>query len=119
MTLEETIHNTLMVVAPTAPPNNSQNYTSTATTYITYFLFTEQGEAYAENEEIETGHYWQIDIWRKSADTSTSPLSALKEQIKAALKSIGFRDFTAQGLYEADTKTNHIAIRCCYVENIQ
>jgi hypothetical protein len=119
MTLEETIHNALNAIVPTSPASNSQVYIGSETTYITYFLYTEQGEAFAANEEIETGHYWQVDIWRKSTDTGTRLLSAVKEQVKTALKAIGFRDFTAQALYESDTKINHIAIRCCYVENIQ
>jgi hypothetical protein len=119
VTLEETIHDTLNAVAPTAPAKSSQYYSGTKTTYITYFLYTEQGEAFAGNEEIETGHYWQIDIWRLPAETSVTSLPEIKEQVKTVLKAIGFRDFTVQSLYEPDTKINHIAIRCCYVENIQ
>jgi hypothetical protein len=119
MTLEEIIHNALMAIAPTAPASSSQYFSGAQTTYITYFLYNEQDEAFAANEPVEAGHYWQIDLWREPADTSTTLLSTLKEQVKTALKAIGFRDFTAQALYESDTKINHIAIRCCYVENIQ
>ncbi len=88
---------------------------SAPTTYITFFIYNEQPEAYAENKPTATGTYWQFDLWRKFDDESETDLDSLKKQITEALENLGFAGFTAQELYEKDTETDHIALRCNYV----
>lgn len=87
-------------------PVSFLHYGGKAPEFITYFCYNQQGEAWAENKEIATGFYIQIDIWSKSKDYET-----LAEQIKEALESIGFQGYTAQDLYETDTQICHKAIR--------
>ena len=101
-----------MTVSPTAPTEDSQNYTGTAAEYITFFCYNEQGSAYAENKEIAADSYFQIDLWQTQESTADS--NTLKKKIIAAMEALGFMGFTAQELYERDTKTNHVAIRCNY-----
>lgn len=104
-----------VALKPIAPAAH-QHYDGKAPTYITFFMYNEQDEEYAENVPIATGAYWQIDLWRTAKDTSTTDLDDLKRQAKAALTKLGFQGFTAQELYESDTKTDHIALRCNYIE---
>jgi hypothetical protein len=114
MSLKTDMHTALMTVAPTAPAKNSQFYGGKELTYITFFCYNEQGEVYAENKEIETGYYFQIDLWQK--ENGTSDLNVLKENIRSVLEPLGFMGFNPRELYETDTKINHIAIRCNYTE---
>jgi hypothetical protein len=117
MSLKEDMHTALMAVAPTAPAKNSQFWAGmTPTLWITFFRYNRMGEAFAENEEIETSHYFQIDLWQK--ETGTKDLDVLEKQVESVLKPLGFMGFSAQDLYENDTKINHIAIRCNYVEHL-
>ena len=81
------------------------HYGGNATIYATYFMYNEQPEEYAENAPIATGSYWQIDLWREPGDSSGTDLDDLKNQVITALFNIGFQGFTAQELYESDTKT--------------
>lgn len=85
--------------------NKFQAYDSPPDTYCTYFVYNEQGEAWAENESISTGYYVQVDIWSKGN------YSTLYQQVKAAMVSAGFHFSYAQDLYENDTKIFHKAIR--------
>ncbi len=87
-------------------PVSFQVYRGTATTYITYFCYNEMGEEYAENIQIATGYYVQVDIWSLVSD-----YEALAQQIKVAMITVGFMGYTAQDLYESDTKIFHKAIR--------
>lgn len=67
-------------------PITFQTYSGSATTYITYFCYNEQGEAWAENKEIATGFYVQVDIWSKGDYIN------LVDQVKAAMEAAGFGD---------------------------
>jgi hypothetical protein len=87
-------------------PVSFQVYRGTATTYVTFFCYNEQGEEYAENIQTATGYYVQVDIWSITANYDT-----LAEQIKTAMTSAGFQGYTAQDLYESDTKIFHKAVR--------
>lgn len=102
-------------ISPIMPAAHGR-YGGNATTYATYFMYNEQPEEYAENAPIATGSYWQIDLWRKPGDSGKTDLDDLKTQVVAALSGIGFQGFTAQELYESDTKTDHIALRCNFIE---
>lgn len=106
------IKNAISPIMPAA----HKHYGGDAATYATYFMYNEQPEDYAENAPIATGSYWQIDLWRKPGDTSGTDLDDLKKQVITALSNIGFQGFTAQELYESDTKTDHIALRCNFIE---
>jgi hypothetical protein len=87
-------------------PVSFLNYRGTATTYVTYFCYNEMAELYSENVEIATGYYVQVDIW-----STTAEYEALAQQIKVAMITVGFMGYTAQDLYESDTKIFHKAIR--------
>ncbi|ABQ23660.1 hypothetical protein [Clostridium kluyveri] len=101
------------VLQPTGVEVSRLNYAGTADPYIVWFIYNENGEAFAENVEIETGYYIQVDIYTKGDFTS------LYKQVLELMTAAGYyRTFTTE-TYEADTKLNHKIIRFKYVESSQ
>jgi hypothetical protein len=94
---------------PLGVPVAFQTYSGTATTYITFFFYNSKGELFADDEEIETGFYIQVDVWSKGDYTS------IVQQVKDLLKEAGFRRTTETDLYEPDTKIYHKVLRFSYV----
>jgi hypothetical protein len=86
-----------------------QTYSGNEKTYITFFSYNEQGQEWAENKEIATCFYVQVDIWSKSDYVK------LEEKVKQAMEKAQFKRISAQELYESDTKTFHKALRFAYV----
>lgn len=107
MNYKKIIKDTLSPIAPIF----FQVYTGTTFPAISYFKYMEQGEAYAENKEIATGNYVQVDLWSKNSEYEDLAL-----QIKAAMELKGFIRTMVQDLYESDTKIYHKAMRFVYVE---
>ena len=104
--------NNLIVTALTplgVPVYYLRYYGPAVPTYITFYYYNEQGEAWAENEEIATGYYVQIDVWSKS------DFITLVEQVKSEMKAAGFIRTSAIDFYEYDTQIYHRAIRFYYV----
>lgn len=87
-----------------------QKYTGKASTYITFHEYLGSGEAFEEDEEVFTGHYFQIDVWSKNDYTN------LVKSIKETLKSIGFKRLDEADLYEKDIDLYHKGIRFFYLE---
>lgn len=75
------------------------------TPYIEYEFYDENGNAYAEGEEIATNFYLQVDIF------STGSFSDLEEKIKEKLKGAGFNRTGGADLYEKETSLFHKAMR--------
>lgn len=97
------------VLIPLGVPVNFQKYTGREGTYITFFCYNEQGEVFADDIELETGLYMQIDIWQK--DDSED----LKENAIKLLKQAAFKKRTIHDApYEPDTKTFHKVLRFVY-----
>ena len=84
-------------------------YGQAVPTYITFYYYNEQGVAWAENEEIATGYYVQVDVWSKT------DFITLVEQVESAMKAAGFIRTSAIDFYEYDTQIYHRAIRFYYV----
>lgn len=98
---------------PLGIPIQFQWYCGKATTYITFSEYLGQGEGYADDEETETGHYIQIDVWSKSDYTE------IVKQAKDLLKQAGFRRTYENEFYEDDTKIYHKVLRVFYLEEIK
>lgn len=92
-------------------PVSFQRYNGTATTYITFFEYLQQGESYADNEEKLTGHYIQVDIWSKN------DYSSIVDSVKTNMKNAGFRRTTETEIYENDTQIYHKSLRFFYAQN--
>lgn len=101
------------ILKPTEVPVTKLKYNGAATTYITYFLYNEQGEAFAENKEIETSYFIQVDIWTKDDFT------VLYNQVISLMKAAGYFRTYAHEEYESDTQIKHKIIRFQYTEKAQ
>lgn len=98
------------ILKPTSVPVRELAYSGTADPYITYFYYNENGEAFAENKEIATSYYLQLDIWTKGDFTE------LYKQVLELMTTAGFYRTFATELYETDTKIKHKVIRFQYCE---
>ncbi len=73
--------------------------------YIEYEIFDENGQEWAENKEIATNFYLQVDIFSKTDYTD------LENKIKEVMINAGFNRSMAADLYENDTQLFHKAMR--------
>ncbi|EKS4344849.1 hypothetical protein QB607_002845 [Clostridium botulinum] len=98
---------------PLGVPTRFQTYEGKEETYITFFCYNEQGECFADDTEIATGLYMQVNIWSKGN------VEQLKIDTVELLKKAGFiKRPGAQDLYEPDTRIFHKVLRFFYyVEN--
>lgn len=99
-------------LTPLSIPGGHQRYTGTATTYYTFFRYNKQGLEWAEDVEIETGHYIQLDIWSKSDCTDVA------EEAERLMVEAGFYRNGTGSHYEDDTKTYHESRDFIYEENV-
>lgn len=79
--------------------------TSPNAPYVEYEIFDEFGEEWAENKEIATNYYIQVDIFSKT------DYSSLEDMVKQKMASTGFNRSMAADLYEQDTGLYHKAMR--------
>lgn len=73
--------------------------------YIEYEFYDENGEEWAENKEIATNYYLQVDIFSKTNYTD------IENTIKEKLMNAGFNRSMSADLYENDTQLCHKAMR--------
>lgn len=74
--------------------------------YVEYRIVNEEGEEWAENKEIATSYFIQVDIFSKDEN-----YFELEKRIKEHMEDAGFNRTMAVDLYENDTKLYHRAIR--------
>ena len=98
------------ILKPLGVPVAFQKYDGKEPTYITFFIYNEQGEAWSDDSEIITGYYVQVDVWSKS------DYMALVDNVIIAMQNEGFIRSYAADLYESDTQTYHKAIRFNYMK---
>lgn len=88
-----------------------QKYTGTSNQYITFFGYNDNGELYADDEEVVTGYYVQVDIWSKGSYTN------ILKQVKKLMKDANFiKRASGPELYEDDTKLYHKPLRFFFYE---
>ncbi len=73
--------------------------------YVEYEIFDENGEEWAENKEIATNYYVQVDIFSKKDYVD------LENKIKEIMINAGFNRSMCADLYENDTQLFHKAMR--------
>lgn len=79
--------------------------------YVEYEIIDENGEEWAENKEIATTYYLQVDIFSKTDYTD------LENKIKEKMINAGFNRSSAVDLYEEDTGLYHKAMRFVFTTN--
>ncbi|HZJ99106.1 MAG TPA: hypothetical protein VFC79_03825 [Tissierellaceae bacterium] len=73
--------------------------------YITFFTYLDRTMQHADDGEVITGYFIQVDIWSKTDYTS------IEESIHQAMVSSGFMKQRFHDLYEDDTKVYHKVMR--------
>lgn len=86
-------------------PVSFQRYSGEADTYITFFTYLDMPEQHADDGELITGHYVQIDVWSKTDYTD------LVETIHQKMLDAGFMKLNFYDLYEQDSNIYHKAMR--------
>jgi hypothetical protein len=86
-------------------PVSFQNYTGSADTYITFFTYLDKPEQHADDAELSTGHYVQVDVWSKTDYTE------LVNCIHQKMLTAGFTKQNFYDLYEQDLGIYHKAMR--------
>lgn len=79
--------------------------------YIEYLFYDENGEEWAENKEIATNFYIQVDIFSKGS------YSDLESKIKEKMINADFKRSMAADSYESDTQLYHKAMRFIFTIN--
>lgn len=106
MSLNPLIINTLKDLAPT----HYLTYKGPAETYILFSEYNQTGSMYADDEEKNTRHSIQVDVYSKTDFTQ------LVRDVKQRLKDKGFSRHSEFELYEDDTGFYHKVIRFYYVD---
>ncbi|WP_213950378.1 hypothetical protein [Tepidanaerobacter syntrophicus] len=86
-------------------PVSFQSYTGDADTYITFFTYLDKPEQHADDKELVTGHYVQVDVWSKGDYTK------LVKTVHQKMLGAGFTKQSFYDLYEDDVKIYHKAMR--------
>lgn len=95
----------LQALGDVGVPVQFQHYSGTVDPYITFFIYLDKPEQHADDEEIITGHYVQVDVWSKGDYTGL--VNAVHQKMLAA----GFIKKAYYDLYEQDLKIYHKAMR--------
>jgi hypothetical protein len=72
---------------------------------ITFFVYNELGELFADNREIKTGYYIQVDVWSKDN------YNTIVNEVMKSMTQAGYRRTSSIDLCENDTQIYHKAIR--------
>ena len=107
MNINKTVKDTLKSLGV---PVEFQSYSGNQKTHITFFCYNEFGEVFAENRELVTGYYVQVDLW------SDKDYVVLSENIKTAMESAGFKRTSSADSFEKEMKIYHKAMRFKYTK---
>lgn len=105
MSLNKLIVDTLK---PVGVPVMFQTYTGKESTYITFFEYNRQGALHADDDETQTQHSIQVDIWSKG------DYASIANQVRALMKGAGFRRNSESESYEKETQLYHKTLRYYY-----
>lgn len=87
-----------------------QTYKGTESTYITFFEFNQTAHEKADDVETKTRHSIQVDVF------SNGDYTALVQQVKDSLISVGFTRSMETEYYEDDLNIYHKILRFNYVQ---
>jgi hypothetical protein len=109
MNLNSLIINTLK---PLKIPVEFITYIGTARPYITFLELDQRSALNCDDEEKQTSHSIQINIFH------TGNYVSLVESVKQKMIAAGFKRTNEQDFYETDTKLYHKVIRFSYYEEV-
>ena len=86
-------------------PVSFQSYSGKADPYLTFFIYLDKTEQHADDEDLNTGYYIQLDIWTKGDYTE------LVKNVHQKMNKAGFSKMNFYDLYENDLKVYHKVMR--------
>jgi len=95
----------LTALSSLSVPVQFQHYSGDANTYITFFTYLDKPEQHADDKELVTGYYVQVDVWSKGDYID------LVKEVHKRMTSAGFRKQNFYDLYEEDLKIYHKVMR--------
>lgn len=92
-------------------PVSFQVYKGSKTPYITFFSYNDKGELYADDTEVISGYYFQLDIFSKSN------YKELVKNVEKLMKNAGFiKKASGPEGYEKETDLYHKPLRFFFYE---
>lgn len=79
--------------------------------YITFFEYNQNGATYADDDEQQTAHFIQVDLY------SLGDYTEQIKQIKNLLKAVGFIRTMETEFYENDTSYYHRVLRFSFTNS--
>ena len=95
----------MAALAGVGVPVRFQHYSGDAQTYITFFTYLDRPAGYADDRELGTGNYVQVDVWSKK------DYGKLVEAVHKKMLAAGFVKQSFYDLYEEELKIYHKAMR--------
>ncbi len=95
----------LLALGSLGVPVSFQTYSGTNFPYITFFTYLDKPEQHADDRELITGHYVQVDVWSKTDYTE------LVKTIHQKMLAAGFTKLNFHDLYEQDLEVYHKVMR--------
>jgi len=97
---------------PLGVPVSFANYNNTADTYIVFLEYNQAPRINADDEELITKHFLQVDVFSKGNFLD------LVKQLKKRMKAVGFARMFESETYDEDMKMFRKIIRFNYEPNI-
>lgn len=98
----------MSILSPLGVPVRPLFYNGSASTYITFFEYNQNGALHADDEEKKTHHFIQVDIW------SDGDYINLANQVRENMKQAGFiRTFETE-VYDYELDNYHKVFRFRY-----
>lgn len=100
----------ISILKPLGVPVSGHDYKGSDETYITLFEYNQNGALHADDQEIKTSYFFQVDIW------SSGDFTQLVEDARQAMLNAGFiRNFETE-VFEKETETYHKVFRFQFVQ---
>lgn len=110
MSLNKLIRDTL---SPLGVPVAFANYNQTADTYIVFIEYNQASRMNADDQEVITKHFFQVDVFSKSNYLQ------LVEELKERMKQAGFNRMFESETYEEDMRMYRKILRFNYETKIK
>ncbi len=108
MNLNKLIKDTLR---PLNVPVAKLRYNQKADTYITFMEYNQASRMSADDVEITTKHFFQVDVF------SIKDFTDLVDEVRKRLTDVGFRRMFESESYDEDMKKNRSIMRFNYETN--
>lgn len=105
MSVDKLVKDTLSLLAPTS----QGTYTGDESTYIIFNEYNQTSALNADDEEMLTKHFYQIDVF------STGNFNQLVKRVKDSMKQAGFGRMFESGTFDNDMQMFRRIIRFSYI----